>query len=120
MNISLLHALPIGNAVELLLTTTADTVLLRLLRRTDRAFAGPDDPAATVIYNAAGSFPCSGPSLECALSVLDTQDIVNGVPLFYQAYALNGTQWVASSIETITSANIISFLLISTNGRKFL
>ena len=98
MNISYLRSLPIGNAVELLLAVDADTVWLQLLRRPDNAFTGPDDPGATVIYNADRHITPQ----DDRLALLDTEAIVNGVPLFYRVYGNDGTQWIASSIETVT------------------
>ena len=98
MNISYLRSLPIGNAVELLLAVDADAVRLQLLRRIDANFVGPDDPGATVIYDAIRHVTPQNDRL----SLLDTEDIVNGVPLFYQAYGNDGAQWIASSIETVT------------------
>lgn len=98
MNISYLRSLPIGNAVELLLAVDADAIWIQVQRRLDDDFAGPDDPGATVIYNA----PRHVTPQNDRLPLLDTEDIVNGVPLFYQAYGNDGTRWIASSIETIT------------------
>jgi len=65
---------------------------------TDNAFTGPDDPGATIIHNAARHVT---PQAD-RLALLDTEDIVNGVPLFYQAYGNDGFEWIASSIETLT------------------
>lgn len=98
MNISYLRALPIGNAVELLLAVDADCVWLQLLRRLDDDFAGPDDPGATLVYNANRHITPQNDRLP----LLDIEDITNGVPLFYQAYGYDGTQWIASRIATIT------------------
>ena len=98
MNISYLRSLPIGNAVELHLAVDADIVWLQLQRRTDAAFNGPDDSGATIIYNAARHIT---PQHD-RLSLLDTENITNGVPLFYRAYGHDGTRWIVSGIETIT------------------
>lgn len=98
MNISILRSLPIGNAVELLLAVDAETVWLQVQRRADNAFVGPDDPDATIIYNV----PRQITPQDTRLELLDTEDIVNGVPLFYQVYGRIDTHWIASSIATIT------------------
>lgn len=97
MNIALLRALPVGNAVELTLAVDGDITWLRLLRRPDDEFAGPDDPDATCVLDELRSPDATG-----FVAVLDSRDIANGVPLFYQLYGHDGTAWQASAPATIT------------------
>lgn len=81
--IHLLYPLSAGNALRILLSFPAGTTNARLLRRTDEAFTGPDDPDAYVVM---------GGYLDT--SILDWHGLVNGQTYHYRLYVHNGTEWV--------------------------
>lgn len=98
MNIAFLRSLPVGNAVEVTVTSDPGVVWVQVQRRTDNTFAAPDDPTASIVFNS----PRQLSSEQDVISFLDIDAIVNGVPLFYRAYGHDGTGWIASSIQTVT------------------
>ena len=73
--ISLIQALPAGNAIHVIVRPPADAVAWRLLRRGTDVFAGPDDPDALVVGDW-GDWD----------AVVDDTGLTNGRAYFYRAY----------------------------------
>lgn len=95
MPFSAAFALPSGNAVQLLLNPPKGADSWRLLRRPSPAFAGPDDPAATLVAD------------ECReREVLDILGLQNGIPYHYRVYyRAPGGGWLAvDDTATVTPA----------------
>lgn len=92
MPIQMIVALPAGNALNLILgKLPAGAEYVRVLRRTDQAFAGPSDPNAMVL--------CDEWTAEAAL---DRFCLTNGTAYFYQAFYWNGASFAASPIVSAT------------------
>ena len=88
MAINFAHAPPCGNAVSLAVMPVrrgdAWASAWRLLRRTDDAFAGADDPTAVVV--------AEGDDASELFSVFDYQGLTNGQPTWYQHYVRFGDE----------------------------
>lgn len=91
--ISLIQALPAGNALRLFLSPPAGASVWRVLRRATGDFTGPDDPGAWL------AVPDGTDEV-----ALDAIGLVNGVSYSYQLYALVGDVWVPSDVATATPA----------------
>ena len=97
MNIAYLRSLPIGNAVEVAVNVDLAAVEVRILRRLDALFAGPDDSDAIVIADHAIT-----PGIQSPLAVLDLNAVQNGTPYFYCAYERIGAVWTSSPVQSVT------------------
>ena len=85
--ISMVQALPAGNAIRLFVEPPAGAERWRLLRRQDANFADPFDPDATVVTVATG-----------VGSILDFDGLVNGITYFYAEFACIRGQWSLASV----------------------
>lgn len=81
--------LSIGNALRITLAPPDGSELWNLLRNTTGVFAGPNDPAATLVAQ----------SNEAVL--YDTVGLINGTQYFYQAYFWDGTEFNTDPIQGI-------------------
>jgi hypothetical protein len=80
------HSLYPGNAVHLSLSPPEGSVSIRVLRRWDDAFQGPEDAQAHVVFSGSPR-----------IGVVDWLGLVNGVTVHYRLYSLSGDgQWSAS------------------------
>ena len=89
--ISLVQALPAGNAIRILLTPPAQAKRTRLLRRGDDVWSDQDDPDALLVLDAAG-----------ARSALDVQSVVNGQTYYYRAWHQVDGTWLATRSVPVT------------------
>lgn len=88
MSISMIIALPIGNALRVFLAPPAGSTRTKILRKVTSAFIGINDPdAALVLDAAAGDAP-------------NALDLVpaNNVTYWYRTYDLVGGTWVAGDV----------------------
>ena len=91
--ISMVHPLPIGNALRLFLQPQAGAVLWRVLRKDQDDFSGPDDPSALLVHE--GDMT----------GLLDAELLPNGVQAFYRPYyQMPDQSWVAGPTATGTPA----------------
>jgi len=76
--------LPIGNAVALFVHFESEPAAIRILRRTDDAFTGPDDAAAVIVFEGEPRY------------VVDHAGLVNGQAYSYRLYSAqtHGDLWV--------------------------
>lgn len=88
--ISLIQALPVGNAVRLFLAAPSGATTVRLLRRTTDAFTGQDDAGAFLVSDGLDHV------------VLDTTALVNGQTYYWKPYALVGALWEAGPAVSCT------------------
>ncbi len=88
--ISFIQSLPVGNAVQILVSPPPGSLKHRLLRRTADAFTGFNDPGAYLVDESGNH------------NVLDSTGLINGTPYFYKVYSLLGGVWVASDTHTVT------------------
>jgi len=92
--ISFAEALPIGNAIRILLAPADTAVRWRLLRKTVNTFSGWNDSAAGVIYDGSDE-----------VSVTDVTALTNGTPYYYCEFeTVDGTTWTASPVVSVTPA----------------
>lgn len=85
------HAPPCGNAASLVVMPDRHAPIAtgwRLLRRTDDAFTGADDPTAVVVADGDGDAEMT--------QVLDYQGLTNGQPYWYQHYLRVDGSWTPS------------------------
>lgn len=90
MTISLIQAIPVGNALRLFLSPPGGAKKWRVLRRPADTFTGYDDPGAYVAYEGVEK------------TITDCYGLYNGVEVFYRAYYWNGTVWTASNTNRAT------------------
>ena len=83
---------PIGNAVRLILQAPAGSVLTRVLRNTSGEFAGPSDPAASIVFE--------GQDDGC----IDFCGLTNGTSYAYCAFDFVAGAWVSSPVVEVTPA----------------
>ena len=88
--ISFVYPIPVGNALRVLLMPPALASRWKLLRKGSDDISGVDDPLALVI------------SEGCEKCVTDTLGLINDVPVYYQAFYLFGSTWVASASKAGT------------------
>lgn len=91
MPIDLVHPLPVGNALRLILSPPAGALFWRVLRRTDDTFSGAADTGAVRVLDD-----------DRDNSVLDRAGLVNGTPYFYAMFAWDGAAW--SQVGDVVSA----------------
>lgn len=91
MSISHIRALPVGNALQVILQPPAGAEFWRVLRKTSDTFTGQDDAGAILVHDGDDA------------AVLDDRMVVNGVAYFYRAYYWNGSVWSASASVTATA-----------------
>ncbi len=92
MTISRVSALPIGNALLIEMEPPKAAEFWRLLRRTDTAFAGPEDAEALVVHDGNDA------------AVIDDRAVINGVTYHYAAYYWMGSAWEASATHSGVAA----------------
>jgi hypothetical protein len=85
-----IRALPVGNAVGLQIAVPPGAELVRVLRRLDANFDGPDDPGATIVGETDGDEFFTDISVE------------NGTEYFYRDYTFADEQVLASDPVSIT------------------
>lgn len=91
--ISFAQALPIGNAVRLVLAPPASAVRWRLLRKAADDFTGQDDAQALVVLD--GDEP----------SIIDRTTLLNGVTYYYKLYwTADGAAWTATPTVPVAVA----------------
>lgn len=91
--ISMVHPLPIGNALRLFLQPQAGAVLWRVLRKDQDDFSGPDDPSALLVHE--GDMT----------GLVDAEFLANGVQVFYRPYyRMADGSWVAGPVAVGTPA----------------
>jgi hypothetical protein len=90
MGISMIIALPIGNALRIFIEPPAAAELWRVLRTTGTSFASESDPSATVVFQ--GDMR----------SIVDADGLANGVAYTYGAFFYDGTQWTAGAVAVGT------------------
>jgi hypothetical protein len=90
MGISMITALPIGNAIRILIDPPAGALLWRVLRADGDSFSGESDPAATVVFQGT------------VISIVDADCLVNGTHYTYGAFFYDGVQWSASDVAVCT------------------
>jgi len=83
--ITMIQVLPIGNAMRVFLRPPDSSTRWRLLRRTDDAFTGEDDPDAVVVLDSAVD-----------KVVLDRSSLANGTLYYYKPYYLISGAWTES------------------------
>lgn len=80
----------IGNALRIVLTPPGDALRVRVLRRADANFAGPDDPGAVLV----------GETTDHSLT--DINALVNGQTYVYAAYYFDGQGWTMTAPVSAT------------------
>lgn len=92
--ISFAQALPIGNAIRLVLSPSAGAVSWRVLRKSADTFTGHDDPDALVVVDGDET------------STIDRQTVANGQTYYYRFYWHDGAQWndAGSSVQVTPAA----------------
>lgn len=89
--IAFLGALPIGNAVRVVLAPSAAAIKTRVLRKTTNNISGATDATASIVYENNGSY------------FVDSTGLTNGTEYFYGAYEwINGAWAAAGSAAGIT------------------
>lgn len=86
--LSIVYPVACGNALRIISQPPAGTARLRLLRKDADTFSGPDDAWAILVYEG------------IERSILDAAGLVNDVEVFYRAYYLIGSVWVASATKS--------------------
>ena len=94
MGISMIRPAYAGNAIRIYLSVPEGTERWRLLRRTDESFAGPEDPAAALVYDGD----------EEQWNILDDSILRNGVTYFYRLYLLKEGEWVEDGTASAESS----------------
>jgi hypothetical protein len=95
--IALLHRLPVGNAVRVLLMPPPGAVSWRVLRKDADTIAGPDDEAALVVFEGSER------------AFLDATWLENDVTAYYQPfYRTSGGGWASAPSVSITPAATFS------------
>lgn len=89
--ISFAQALPIGNAIRLVLAPPDNAVRWRLLRKMADDFTGHDDPGALVVLDGSER------------SIIDGQTVINGQVYFYRLYSFDGASWTASPTAMVAA-----------------
>lgn len=90
MGISMIRPAYAGNAIRIYLAVPSGADRWRLLRRTDEAFTGHDDPSAVTVYDGNDEPYC----------VLDVNFLKNGSTYFYQLFWRIGGSWVAGTVRS--------------------
>ena len=94
--IAMIHKIPAGNGLKIILMPPSGTVRIRLLRRDDNAFTGHDDAQAILINEGTEKY------------VVDTAALYNGHTVYYCAYYYDGAVWSATGIVAATpEANFV-------------
>lgn len=83
--ITLVYALPVGNALRLSFAPPAGAKRWRVLRKDVDVFSGSDDASALIAYEGSD------------LSALDHQHLKNNVPAFYAPFYWDGVVWSAGA-----------------------
>lgn len=100
MNIALLRTLPIGHAVELVVSLDPGTMAWHVLRRTDDDFpVDPLDDTNSVVIHVE---QCAPTDHARQIPVLDLKDVRHGQPYWYIAYGYDGLQWRGASPQPFT------------------
>lgn len=99
MSFAMLHALPVGNAVELVLRPPAGAWSWRIQRNATGAFAGPDTPGAARVAE------------ECQYgTVTDIVGLVNGTQYHYRVdYQDANGAWIAGAHDTGSATPMSAF-----------
>lgn len=82
-----------GAALYLALEPPCGAETIRIIRRWEPLFEGPDDPQAVVVYE-------GGPRV----GAVDWRGLANGVPVYYAAYWWDGAAWHGPSTAEGTPA----------------
>lgn len=91
--ISFAQALPIGAAVQVILSPPASAVAWKVLRKTTDTISGVGDPDAGVVY-------CGDET-----SFIDVSSLVNGTPYYYQPFYEDATgAWSTAASVSVTPA----------------
>ena len=90
MKFNLIQPIECGNAVRLVVQSTAGEARWRVLRKEANTFTAYNDPAAYVVHDGNERF------------LTDARLLVNGAPYFYALYGYDGTAWLAPVIATVT------------------
>lgn len=115
MSISLVRALPVGDALQVILQPPDGALYWRVLRKATDDFVDENDPAATLIYEGMED-----------QAPLDDQALFNGDTVYYRAYYWLGSAWdasdSASGVAQATYADISADALTIVRDRleKFL
>lgn len=98
-SIILCQAVPVGNAIRLMLSPPTGAIRCVLLRKMADTFTGWNDVGAVVVY--------SGTPESAAM---DWTGLTNGFAYYYKLYALVGTVWQESATRSATPMAIDSDL----------
>ncbi len=94
--LSLIQKVSSGNALRVLLMPPAQATRIRLLRKDEDTFSGPDDPAALVVSDGMDKF------------ITDFAGLVNGERVFYRAYYLIYGVWTpTATVSAVPSATFV-------------
>lgn len=94
--IAMIHKIPAGNGLKIILMPPAGTVRIRLLRRDDGLFSGHNDAQALLIHEGMDKY------------VVDTAALYNGHTVYYCVYYFDGTIWTAGSVvSAMPEANFV-------------
>jgi hypothetical protein len=94
--IALLHRLPVGNAVRVLLMPPPGAESWRVLRKDEDTIAGHDDPDALPVFDGDER------------SFLDAAGLENGAKVYYRPFYRTRGVWVAAPSVSITPAATFS------------
>lgn len=94
--IALLHRLPVGNAVRVLLMPPPGAVSWRVLRKGADTIVGPDDDEALTVFEGIDR------------SFLDATWLENGVTAYYQPFYRTSGGWASAPAVSITPAATFS------------
>lgn len=100
-----------GNAVSVIFDAELLDRPVRVLRRLDDAFAGPDDPGAVRVYDG-----------ELAVaSLVDVADLENGVTYFYKVYVTDELgDWLDNDGEPVSATAVAWYLDGSVDARAII
>lgn len=90
--ISMVQKIPAGNGLRVWMTPPVSAKRIRLLRKESDSFSGVDDPGALRVSDGVEK------------TVTDVYALYNGIPVYYRAYYLVGSAWVASATVSATPA----------------
>lgn len=100
MSISFIASVPVGNAVQLMLSPAAGAISWRVLRKRTDDIASQDDPAANVAYEGDDRV------------FIDRYALLNGTTYFYRAFYWDGAAWVASASRSVVVASTFGDLAV--------
>lgn len=98
----------IGNALRIQLAPPAGSKLWNLLRNTSGTFAGPTDPASTLVAQSNKKV------------IYDAVGLTNGTKYFYQAYYWDGTQFTVDAGEPANGTPAAAYFDDSTDALTLL